>query len=89
MVTPPIPIPGVSKSLLPGGKQNIKKHIFQVVYDFCEKKNITRGLKKGSLTKDYENYSGRFPEGVQEKRKSNNDDNHGHGQEKRRPSTLC
>ena len=26
--TPPIPIPSVSKSLLPGGKQINKKHIF-------------------------------------------------------------
>ena len=29
-----------------------------------------------------------FPRGSK-KRKSNNDDKHGHGQEKRRPSTLC
>ena len=25
---PPIPIPGVSKSLLPGGKKTTKKHMF-------------------------------------------------------------
>ena len=35
----------------------------------------------------HENYARRFPEGVQ-KRKSNNDDKHDHGQEKRRPSTY-
>ena len=34
-----------------------------------------------------ENYSGRFPEGSK-KRKPNNDDKHGHGQETRRPSTY-
>ena len=34
------------------------------------------------------NYRGRFPRGSK-KKKSNNDDKHGHGQEKRRPSTLC
>ena len=35
------------------------------------------------------NYSGRFPEGSH-KRKSNNDDKHGHGKEKRRrPSTYA
>ena len=32
--------------------------------------------------------NGRFPEGSK-KRKSNNDYKHGHGQEERRPSTLC
>ena len=37
-----------------------------------------KGLKKKS---------GRFPRG--QKRKSKNDHKHGHGQEKRRPSTLC
>jgi hypothetical protein len=43
--------------------------------------------QKGCSPKCYENYSSRFPEGVQ-KEKSNNDDKHGHGQEKRRPTTL-
>ena len=41
---------------------------------------------EGVLNKKHENYSSRFPEGVQ-KRKSNDDDKHDHGQEKRRPST--
>ena len=37
-----------------------------IFYDFYEKvKNITRELNKRSAGKDYENYSGRFPEGVQ------------------------
>ena len=35
-----------------------------------------------------EKYSGRFPRGCK-KRKCNNDDKHGHGQEKKKPSTLC
>ena len=39
-----------------------------------------RGLKKGSLDKKYDNYSGSFPEGSK-KRKFNNDDKHEHGQE--------
>ena len=33
---PPIPIPGVSKSLLPEGKQIRKKHILMIFYDFYE-----------------------------------------------------
>ena len=37
--------------------------------------------------KTWENYSGRFTEGSKQ-RKPNNDDKHGHGQEKRRPTTL-
>ena len=39
-----------------------------IFYDFYKTlhKNIrTRGLKKGSAAKKHENYSGRFPEGVQ------------------------
>ena len=36
---PPIPIPGVSKSLLPGGKINIKKHILLNLNDLYEKIN--------------------------------------------------
>ena len=42
-------------------------------------------LSKGTLFKN----SGRFPRGGSQKRKSNNGDKHGHGQEKTRPSTLC
>ena len=44
-------------------------------------------LKRESATKKHENYNGRFPEGSS-KRKSNNGDKHGHGQEKRRHATL-
>ena len=36
----------------------------------------------------YEHIAAVFPSGSK-KRKSNNDDNHGYGLEKRRPSTLC
>ena len=41
-----------------------------------------------SVGKKHENYSGHFPEGSK-KSKSNTDDKHDHGQEKRRPSTVC
>ena len=44
MLPPPIPIPGASKSLLPGGK-TIRKNIFLMIfYDFYEK-----GSKKVAL----------------------------------------
>ena len=59
------------------------------------KNKRTKGLKKGSSAKKCEKYENNaktiaavFPRGS-EKRKPNNDDKHGHGQEKRKPSTLC
>ena len=45
-------------------------------------------MSKGFFFNNHENYSNRFPEGFQKKRKFNNDDKHDHGQEKRRPLTL-
>ena len=92
----PLPAPSPShprrqQKSLPGGLENKKKNI---VDDFlsCFMKSLdSRYCLKESSGKNYENhenYSDRFPEGVQ-KRKSNNDDKYGHGQEKRRPSTLC
>ena len=55
------------------------------------KKKPARGLTNGSLAKKYrknkKTTAAVFPRGSK-KRKSNNDDKHGHGQEKRRPSTL-
>ena len=58
---PPFPSSALSKVSCQGGKKQI--------YDFYKKsKNKrTRGLEKWSLAKKYEkyeNYSGRFPEGV-------------------------
>ena len=61
-------------------------------YNFYRKikKILTRGLKKGSLAKKYQKIkktiAAVFPRGPK-KRKSNNDDKHGHGQDKRRPTT--
>ena len=46
---PPIPIPGVSKSLLPGGQKISQNTFLTVIYDFNEKKikkSPARGLKK-------------------------------------------
>ena len=37
MVPPPIPIPGVSKSLLPGGKKMEKNICLMIFYDLYEK----------------------------------------------------
>ena len=45
-------------------------------------------LKNGSSAKSTKTIAAVFPRGSK-KRKSNNDDKHDHGQEKRRPSTLC
>ena len=68
----PIPIPGVSKRLLPGGKQFRKKHMFDDFLLFLIKQikkiPFQGGLKRGSQlksTKQYEHFSGRFPERVQ------------------------
>ena len=47
--------------------------------DFNQKVRSTRGSQQ--------KYSGRFPEGVQE-RISNNDEKHGHGLEKRGPQQI-
>jgi hypothetical protein len=44
---PPIPIPGVSKSLLPGGKRIRKNTLLMKFYDFYErKKTLPGGLKR-------------------------------------------
>ena len=48
---------------------------------------MSKGVFRYKLRK-YENYCGRFPVGGSQKRKPNNEDKHGHGQEKRRPSTY-
>ena len=86
-ITPPIP--GVSTSLLPGGKQIRNKRIFDEVLWFLwkkrSKKYFAKGAKKGVPAKST---TAVFPRGSK-KRKSNNDDKHDHGREKRRPSTLC
>ena len=50
--------------------------------------NSARELKKGSAGKNAKSRAAVFPRGPK-KRKSNNDEKHYHGQEKRRPSTLC
>ena len=69
-----IPIPGVSKSLLTGGKQIGNNHIsddflcFSLFFFEKSQKTHTRGLEKGFASKIYENYSGRFPEGVPKKK---------------------
>ena len=47
-IAPPIPIPGVNKSLLPGGKQ-IRKNTCLMIFMKKVKRCATRGLKKGSL----------------------------------------
>ena len=62
--SPPIPIPSVSKGLLPGAKKLEKDTCLMILYDFYEevKKISARGLKKGSARK---NFTRRFPEGVQ------------------------
>ena len=66
-MVPPIPIPGVSNSLLPGGKQirKNKEGFFSMTFMKKLKLSFAGGLKKGSVAKKYENYNGRFPEGVQ------------------------
>ena len=55
MVSPPIPIPGVGESLLPGGKQNRTNILLMTFYDFYKKINQKRllpgGLKKGFVAK--------------------------------------
>ena len=67
---------------------------FYVVYEKFPKsppmglKNKSVATKHYQTTKKKENYSGLSPDGAT-KRKSNNDDKHGNGQKKRRPSTLC
>ena len=60
-----------------------------------EGKKLRGGLKKWFSANNYEKVrkntktiAAVFPRGSK-KKKSNNDDKHGHGQEKRRPSTLC
>ena len=64
MVSPPTPIPGVSKSLLPGANKLEKNMCLMIVYNFYgkSKKYPARGLKKGSPQKQNKR---RFPEGVQ------------------------
>ena len=53
--------------------------------------NLINNFKKtlpGGLRRDPKTTAAVFPRGSK-KRKSKNDDKHGHGQDKRRPSTLC
>ena len=68
---------------------------FQIFFRYCVNtffsKRFVQILSKGPFfifVKICLNYSSCFSEGSK-KRKSNNDDKHEHGQEKRRPSTLC
>ena len=62
---------------------------FQVLSKEFVLKMFAQALSKNKITckRNYLNYSSRCPEGVQ-KRKSNNDDEHYHGQEKSKPSTY-
>ena len=68
-----------------------KKHMFDVFPSFVLKRLKRTAFVRyclmsiGFLTKTIVTF---FPRGSK-KRKSNNDVKHGHGQEKRRPSTLC
>ena len=97
MVTPPSPSPSpASAKISCHGANKSKNNVFDDFPSFLLKR-LKKGpfdryclMSKGVLKKKtiYGNYSSRFPEGSQ-KRKSNNDDKHSHGQEKRRPSTLC
>ena len=84
---PLIPIPGVSKGLLPGANKLEKSKCLMIFYDFYEKQKgaLPGGAFKGVPKKKKTPFS---PRGSK-KKKSNNDDKHGHGQEKRRLSTLC
>ena len=81
----PIPIPSVSKSLLPW----IKKMCLNIFYDFYgnQKIPLPGGLKRRLQVKVTKIIAAVFPSGSK-KKKSNNDDKHGHGLEKRRPPTL-
>ena len=45
---PPLPIPGVSKGLLPVGKQIRKKHIFDDLHDFYKKQIKKSPVPRGS-----------------------------------------
>ena len=74
---PAIPIPGVSKSLLPGGEQIGKKMFFIILYDSYEKGKKHPFVRyclmfKGVLTKTIVTV---FPR-VSKNRKSNNYDKH-------------
>ena len=63
-ITPiPIPIPGVSKSLLPGGKQTRKQQNDHFLWSSWNKlkKYPARGLKKGSARKLHPPFSRRGP----------------------------
>ena len=61
----PIPIPGASKCLLPQGKQIVKNTCLMIHYNFYENKNQESTLPGGFKRGPHENYSRRFPEGVQ------------------------
>ena len=112
---PPIPIPSVSKSLLPGGKQIRKEHIADDFpwflwkrqrespargltclshvfnfFRFCQTNCFFQVLSKGGLqAKITKATIAVFPRVSKKKRESNNDDKYDHGQEEKRPSTLC
>ena len=79
MVPPPIPIPGVSNSLLPGGiKNNVCLMIYIIKKIIGTEKSrkyilsfVRGGVHDGSGNK-YENYSSRSPGGVQKEKKTLN-----------------
>ena len=59
------------ESILPGCNKLEKHIVLMIFYDFCEKHQksiLPGGFKRGQqlkAVKKHENYSGRFPEGVQ------------------------
>ena len=78
------PSPASAKVSCQGANILKKKKCFWWFSMITMKKKLAWGLKKGPpRTK----IIAVFPRGSK-KRKSNNDDKHGHGQDKRRPSTL-
>ena len=67
-----------------------KMQLFRNVFQVLSKEYLlkSRYCLKGLFNKHAWNIKAIFPRGSK-KRKSNNDGKHDHGQEKRRPSTLC
>jgi hypothetical protein len=96
---PPNPTPSpslASAEVSCQGAEKIENNTCLMIFYNCYEKRQTQslpgGFYKGSLDKKYlkimKTIAAVFPRGSK-KRKSNNDDKHGHGKEKRRPSTLC
>ena len=92
-MVPPRPSPSLASAKVSGrGARKLEKNISDDFLSFLWKKNekhpLPRGFKRCSQLKSTKTTAVVFPRGSK-KKKSNNDDKHGHGQEKRRPSTLC